>query len=301
MAKGKAVTSSPIKVFIIRTMIRIFSVLPKLVGEWIGSLFASISRLTKSRAYTTTKTNVEQCLPELTDEQRQKIIQQSLAHTGRLFSEAAKIWCKDNAESWLDNIYGEEAVKATLNSGKGVLITGAHIGNWEAALYYLGSRYTFHCMYRPPRQLEMDEVICKGRCKNQTTMVKGNSRGVMHLIEVLQAGEVAAILSDQEPGRRAGIFVPFFGKPALTMTLVQKVQQKSHAEVYQIAAIRNEKGKFDVYLEPLNMEPGLDELAYASNLNQHLEAMIRRFPEQYQWSYKRFKTTEDGSKNIYRQ
>lgn len=301
MAKGKAVTSSPTKVFIIRTMIRIFSVLPKFVGVWIGSLFAGISRWTKSRAYTTTKTNLEQCLPELTDEQRQKIIQQSLAHTGRLFSEAAKIWCKDNAESWLDNVYGEEAVKATLNSGKGVLITGAHIGNWEAALYYLGSRYTFHCMYRPPRQLEMDEVICKGRCKNQTTMVKGNSRGVMHLIEVLQAGEVAAILSDQEPGRRAGIFVPFFGKPALTMTLVQKVQQKSKAEVYQIAAIRNEQGKFDVYLEPLNMEPELDELAYASKVNQHLEKMIRRFPEQYQWSYKRFKTTEDGSKNIYRQ
>ncbi|WP_018623648.1 lysophospholipid acyltransferase family protein [Kangiella aquimarina] len=300
MAKGKAVTSSPTKVFLIRSMIRIFSVLPIFVGRWIAYLFAKISRWSKSRAYVTSKTNIGLCLPELTKEQQQEIIHQSLINTGRLFTEAAKVWCKKDAEKWLDNIYGEEAVKATLESGKGVLITGAHLGNWEVALYYLGSRYKFHCMYRPPRQLEMDEVICKGRCKNETTMVKGNSKGVLHLIDVLQQAEVAAILSDQEPGRRAGVFVPFFNHPALTMTLVQKVQQKSNAEVYQIAAIRNETGKFDIHLEPLNMDPNLDELIYAEKVNQHLENIIRRFPEQYQWSYKRFKTTEDGSKNIYR-
>lgn len=300
MAKGKAVSSSPTKVFLIRSMIRLLSVMPKFFGRGVGSLFATISRWNKSRAYTTSKTNISLCLPQLSAEQQEEIIQQSLAHTGRLFSEAAKIWCRSDAENWINNIYGEEQVKATLSQGKGVLITGAHIGNWEVALYYLGSRYRFHCMYRPPRQLEMDEVICKGRCKNSTTMVAGNSRGVMHLIESLKAGEVAAILSDQEPGHRAGVFVPFFGKPALTMTLVQKVQQKSGAEVYQIAAIRNQKGTFDIHLEPLDVNPEMDELIYAEKVNQHLENIIRRFPEQYQWSYKRFKTTEDGSKNIYR-
>jgi len=300
MAKGKAVTSSPAKVFLIRVFIRLCSIMPKQAGRWLGKQFAAVSTRRKNRAYSTSVTNVAVCLPELDQEQQQKIVYESLVNTGQLFAEAAKIWCQSNPEWWIDNIYGEKAVKETLNQGKGVLITGAHIGNWEAALYYLGSRYNFHCMYRPPRHLEMDKVICKGRCKNSTTMVKGNSKGVMHLIDVLQQGSVAAILSDQEPGRRAGIFVPFFGKPALTMTLIQKVQQKSNAEVYQIAAIRNATGRFDIHLEPLHMDPSLDELAYATEVNQHLEAMIRRFPEQYQWSYKRFKTTVDGSKNIYK-
>ncbi|MHC9511894.1 lysophospholipid acyltransferase family protein [Kangiella sp. M94] len=300
MAKGKAVTSSPTKVFFIRAMIRLFSIMPRFIGRWVGRLFAQVSRWTTSRAYTTSKTNIGVCLPELTEQQQQAIVHESLTHTGRLFSEAAKVWCKENNEAWIANIYGEDQLKETLSQGKGVLITGAHIGNWEVALYYLGSRYKFHCMYRPPRQLEMDEVICKGRCKNSTTMVAGNSRGVMCLIESLKAGDVAAILSDQEPGRRAGVFVPFFGKQALTMTLVQKVQQKSDAEVYQIAAIRNQQGSFDIYLEPLNMDSGMDELEYSTKINQYLEQTIRRFPEQYQWSYKRFKTTEDGSKNIYR-
>lgn len=123
MAKGKAVTSSPTKVFLIRSMIRIFSVLPVFVGRWIAYLFAKVSRWTKSRAYITSKTNIELCLPELTKEQQQEIIHQSLVNTGRLFTEAAKVWCRKDAEKWLDNIYGEEAVKATLESGKGVLIT----------------------------------------------------------------------------------------------------------------------------------------------------------------------------------
>lgn len=143
MAKGKAVTSSPTKVFLIRSMIRIFSVLPVFVGRWIAYIFAKVSRWTKSRAYVTSKTNIELCLPELTKEQQQEIIHQSLINTGRLFTEAAKVWCRKDAEKWLDNIYGEEAVKATLESGKGVLITGAHLGNWEVALYYLAVAISF--------------------------------------------------------------------------------------------------------------------------------------------------------------
>lgn len=299
MAKGKTVKSNPGKVFLIRTLIRLFSIVPKFVGYWVANLFAHLSRWSNSRAYSTSKTNIALCLPELTLEQQKTLVHKSLVHTGRLFSEAAKIWCGKQPESWIDNIYGEEQVKAILSEGRGVLITGAHIGNWEAALYYLGSRYRFHCMYRPPRQLEMDEVICKGRCKNSTTMVKGDSKGVLHLIKVLQQGDVAAILSDQEPGRRAGVYVPFFSVPALTMTLVQKVQQKTAAQVVQIAAIRNEKGRFDIHLEPLDLDPNLDELKYAEHVNQYIEKIIRRYPDQYQWSYKRFKTTEDGSKNIY--
>jgi KDO2-lipid IV(A) lauroyltransferase len=238
-------------------------------------------------------------MSDLTDKRRNLIALESLKHTGLLFFEAAKIWKKCKGEQYISNIFGEEKVKQTLAQGKGVLITGAHIGNWEVALHYLGSRYPFHCMYRPPRQQEMDEVINHGRCKNSTTMVKGDSRGVMHLIKILKAGEVAAVLSDQEPGRRAGVFVPFCGKDALTMTLVQKIQQKSDAALFQIAAIKNETGAYDVHLEPLDIDSNQEEACYAEAVNESLASMIKRYPAQYQWSYKRFKTTECGRPNPY--
>ncbi|NVK21704.1 MAG: lysophospholipid acyltransferase family protein [Kangiellaceae bacterium] len=300
MAKGKVVQSDAKKVALIRGALRLFAWLPLSVGRALGSAMMKFGKLTNSRAYRTTKTNIETCLPELTDKQQQELINKSLQSTGSLFAEVAKTWVKPQSIQWVDNIYGLEQVSASLQNGKGVLFTGAHVGNWEVALYFLGDQFTFNCMYRPPRQLEMDEVISKGRSQNETKMLRGDLKGVMQMIKALKQGEVAALLSDQEPGRKSGIYVPFFGKKALTMNLVQKMQQKSGAELYQIAAIRNQQGRFDIYMEPIKIDVEQDEKSYAEQINLTLEAMIKRFPEQYQWSYKRFKSTEDGSPNIYK-
>ena len=299
VAKGKPVESNPTKVKIICTMIGFFAAMPKFVGKAFAWLFAHCAKLFNTRSFNTSMTNLKLCMQDLTDKERKQMAFKSLKHTGLLFFEAAKIWKKCKGEQYIERIYGEDKVKAVLSEGKGVLITGAHIGNWEVALHYLGSRYPFYCMYRPPRQQEMDDVINHGRCKNNTTMVRGDSRGVMQLIKILKSGEVAAVLSDQEPGRRAGVFVPFCGKDALTMTLVQKIQQKSDAELFQIAAIKNKSGRYDVHLEPIDIDLSMSEEDYAKKVNQCLESMIRRYPEQYQWSYKRFKTTECGRPNPY--
>ncbi|GAA0208328.1 lauroyl acyltransferase [Kangiella japonica] len=299
-SKGKVVESKPVKVKIICAIIELFANLPDFIGRLFAWLFAQSSKLFKTRGYRTSLTNLEICLPELELKQRKVLAIKSLKHTGRLFFEASKIWRKCQGERYIDNVFGDEAVKACLAQGKGVLFTGSHIGNWEVALYYLGSNYKFHCMYRPPRQQEMDEVISGGRCQNSTAMVRGDSRGVMHLIKILKAGEVAAVLSDQEPGRGAGVFVPFCGKNALTMTLVQKIQQKSGAELFEVAAIKNAEGLYDIHLKPVKIVQDIDEFEYATEVNKHLEQTIRRYPEQYQWSYKRFKTTEDGGPNPYR-
>ena len=300
MAKGKVVQSDPKKVALIRGVLRFFAFLPLPLGRALGVWIMKLGKLTNSRAYRTTKTNIEICLSELDKQQQKQLINGSLRSTGFLFAEVAKTWIKPQSIQWVDNIYGLEQVQASLQNGKGVLFTGSHIGNWEVALQFLGSQFTFNCMYRPPRQLEMDEVISSGRSQNNTKMLRGDLKGVMQMIKALKSGEVAAVLSDQEPGRKSGIFVPFFGKKALTMNLVQKMQQKSDADLYQIAAIRNKKGMFDIHMPPINIDIAQSEAVYAEQINTKLETMIKHFPEQYQWSYKRFKTTEDGSANIYK-
>ncbi|GAA4346487.1 lauroyl acyltransferase [Kangiella taiwanensis] len=299
--KGKAIQSDPLKVKVICTLMSFFAAMPSFVGSGFAKLFAMCSRLFKTRAYSTSMMNLNLCLLDKAPSERKRIAYESLKHTGKLFFEASKIWRKCQGERFIGSVKGEDKVRDCLEQGKGVLITGAHIGNWEVALYYLGSRFPFHCMYRPPRQKEMDEVINVGRCQNDTTMVKGDSRGVMHLIKVLKNGEVAAVLSDQEPGRRAGVFVPFCGKDALTMTIVQRIQQKSGSDLFQIAAIKNEHGLYDIHLIPIDIDSEQDEVSYARDVNGHLEAVIRQNPEQYQWSYKRFKTTACGGPNPYQQ
>lgn len=298
-SKAKVVESDPFKVKIICFLISCFAVMPAFVARGFAWLFAHCSKIMGTRGYKTTCINLAMCLPALSQKERKRLAIKSLKHTGQLFFEASKIWRKCQCEQYIKNIHGEALVKEKLEQGQGILMTGAHIGNWEVALYYLGSRYSFHCMYRPPRQLEMDEVINHGRCKNGTTMVKGDSRGVMHLIQMLKQANVAAVLSDQEPGRGSGVFVPFCGKEALTMTLIQKMQQKSGAALFQIAAIKNDQGSYDIHLEPIEISTELDAEAFAGAVNTQLTGMIKRYPEQYQWSYKRFKTTECGRPNPY--
>lgn len=299
-SKGKPVQSDPFKVKLICSFISFFSTMPAFIGKGFAWVFAVCSKLFNTRSYATSIKNLRICCPENTEQEQKAIAFASLKHTGKLFFEVAKIWRKCQGERFIGTVYGEEFVKARLEKKQGVLFTGSHIGNWEVALYYLGSRFSFHCMYRPPRQQEMDEVINVGRCQNDTTMVKGDSRGVMHLINSLKSGEVAAVLSDQEPGRRAGVFVPFCGKEALTMTIVQRIQKKSDACLFQVAAIKNDNNLYDIHLIPIDIDINATEEEYAIEVNKQLEVLIKKYPEQYQWSYKRFKTTECGGPNLYR-
>ncbi len=263
------------------------------------SFMARLAMLFNSRSYYVSKVNIGICYPDRSQAWQKKLAKESLIHTFKIAPEIAKAWLRPCIEDWLDQVYGADKIKQDIANGQGILITGSHIGNWEVALFYLGKTFDFTCMYRKPRYQELDEIICKGRCKNTTAMVPGDSKGLREFLKVLKDCKVAALLSDQEPGGNTGVFVPFFGKKAKTMNLIQKVQKKANAKIYQIAAIQKPCGKYDIFLPVVDIDPELSEQEYSEKLNLELEKMIRDYPEQYQWSYKRFKTTEDGSKNPY--
>lgn len=295
----KASESSPIKVRLIYGLMWTFAKLPLWFSQVFMSLLARLAILINSRAYHVSKINISICFPELSEKEQQALVKKSLSHTFKIAPEIAKAWFKSDINNWIENVYGVESIQQDLAQGKGILITGSHIGNWEVALYYLGANFKFSCMYRKPRQQELDQVMTKGRGKNKTKMLPGNGKGLREFLKALKAGEMAALLSDQEPGTDTGLFVPFFGKKAKTMDLIQSMQKRTAAKVYQVAAIKNENGKYDIYLPELEINPELSMDEYATQLNLELESFIKKFPEQYQWSYKRFKTTEDGSPNPY--
>lgn len=291
--------SNPVKARVLYGLIWVFSKLPLSFSQALMSAFARLAILLNSRSYHVTKVNVGICFPELSEKEQQNLIKKSLIHTFRIAPEIAKAWLKPTIGSWIENVYGDKSIREDLSDGKGILITGSHLGNWEVALYYLGSNFDFSCMYRKPRQQELDDVMTRGRGKNDTKMLPGNGKGLKAFLKALSSGEVAALLSDQEPGNDSGVFVPFFGHTAKTMDLIQSMQQRSGASVYQVAAIKKDNGKYDIYLPKVEINADLSTEEYAAQLNLELEALIKKFPEQYQWSYKRFKTTEDGSPNPY--
>lgn len=289
--------SNPLKAKLIMALLWVFAKIPFWLSKPIMRFFAFFARLLNSRSYHVSLVNIAKCLPSLDLSEQKKLAKKSLIHTFELAPEIAKSWMGDDVSYMIGRVYGEELARQAQESGKGVFITGSHIGNWEVGLFYLGKTFDFTCMYRQPRHKELDSILVSGRGKNNTTMVPGNAAGLKSVMKALKQQEVVTLLADQEPGDK-GLFVPFFGEPAKTMDLIQKIQKRTDAEVFEVAAIKN-GSLYDIYFKPFEMDVNLSPVEYATLLNKKLEETIRQNPEQYQWSYKRFKSTPDGSPNPY--
>ena len=124
-------------------------------------------------------------------------------------------------------------------------------------------------------------------------MASADQSGILKLQRALKKGQLIGILPDQDPGQDGGITAPFFNNPVNTMTLLVKLAKKHNAQVLMFWANRLDNGKgFDLNLEPLDLKLSSDNLLKQVTLmNSAIEELVKRFPEQYMWSYRRFKST----------
>ena len=108
------------------------------------------------------------------------------------------------------------------------------------------------------------------------------------------------MLPDQVPPAAAGCYADFFSRPALTMNFAARVIEAEQTMVIVGIALRNAAGGFDIELTDVTQRlGGLDEQASCAEMNLIIEELVRRAPEQYQWSYKRFKRPPVGLEGIY--
>jgi KDO2-lipid IV(A) lauroyltransferase len=145
-------------------------------------------------------------------------------------------------------------------------------------------------MYRPPKLAWLEPLMQAGRMRDNARTAPATAAGVRQLMKALKIGEATAILPDQAPGAGEGIWAPFFGRPAYTMTLLPRLAMSANATVLFFFAERLSWGRgFVVHIFPMQGGFSGDKLHDAALLNQNVEALIARAPGQYLWSYKRYK------------
>lgn len=283
-----------------RLFVTLASCLPlriaRLIGKWVGD----IAWYTKSQGAHITRINLELCFPQMDSKQREALAHASLQNWGMTIFEIPIIWRKGvKALDLIGAVNGEEKVREQLASGKGTIIVSPHLGNWELTGLWVSSLGPTTILYQPPRQADLEDIIREGRGQGGATLVPTNLRGVSALIKALKKGELTGILPDMEPDESGGIFAPFFGIPALTMTLTHNLQQRSGAGLLLAFARRTPTG-FDMeILEPdASLSDENPEIAVAA-LNHLVERSVLIAPEQYQWEYKRFKTSPEGRTRRY--
>ena len=282
-------------------LIRMIGLLPRRLLQVLGRLFGLWLFYGWSKSRRITEINLARCFPNNAAATNDRLTRESLIATCQTALETPAVWCKDGKRllTWIDNQFGKEYLETALANDKGVLLLVPHIGNWE--LYnalYSETVGQFTALFKPPKLQAMARIIERVRMRYGNQMVPTTPRGLARLFKTLKEGGTVVVLPDQVP--QTGFFVPFFDQPAFTDRLAHRLALKSGATPILVALTRNDRGRFDVHYRPV---PGLsqhDEVLALTGLNAAVEDLVRQYPTQYQWEYKRFKKQPNGLRNPYK-
>jgi len=295
------------KITLLRIFIRFLGFLPLPLLRALGASAGWLLYRIPNRERENARVNIRMCFPELTEEQRDELLLATLRENAITLLEMPSVWY-GRTESWLKRLdMGSvpDDICRLMQQGKGVvvalIVAMPHLGNFEISAHFFGSLGKATGLYRPPRKQGLESLMLEGRNRpGQNRMVATDRAGIKALHQALSRGEIIVILPDQQPKSRkggAGVFAPFFGVPALTMTLVSRFARKSGAPVYFIGFVRQEgSAKYRVIGQEGDPAIGGADLeTSAAALNAGVEALVRQYPEQYQWTYRRFREQPDGS------
>jgi KDO2-lipid IV(A) lauroyltransferase len=194
---------------------------------------------------------------------------------------------------------GDPLVEEALARGRGVLFLTPHLGCFEVTAQAYAERFgplhgPITVMYRPARKAWLRPLVDTARTRPGLAAAPATLAGVRQMIRALRRGEAVGLLPDQVPPADMGVWAPFFGRPAYTMTLAARLVRQTGATPLLAWGERLPRGRgYVVHLarfdEPL---PEVDDAQAesAAVVNRAMERLIRQRPQQYLWGYDRYKT-----------
>lgn len=289
-----------IKYLFARGFLAICAALPLGVVQALAAWVGSISSRLPTRARATTRVNLKLCFPDLDEKARARLARESLQETTKTAFEMGKswLWPVERAVGLITEIQGKEIFEAARAEGKGVIILAPHLGNYEVLGQYIVMQGPTTFMYQPPKIPQFDSLIKASRQRGEGKVAPTSRQGVAQVLKALREGEMVGILPDQEPPEGSGEFAPFFGVPALTMTLVSGLVSRTGARVTAAIAKRLENGRgYRVIFKQVDGDIYSADIPRSlAALNAAVESCVREAVTQYQWEYKRFKRRPDGSR-----
>ena len=273
----------------------LLAMLPLTWLQKIGHLLGLSFWYFKGRMARVTMENIELCFPNMSPEDKIRLARNSLVNTGKTTLETIFMW-KASHRGCLGKIAAienEEIVSSALAKGNGLVFIIPHLGNWELINHYLGSKYSLTHMSLPFRHPGINELITQYRARSGTKFVEANQSGIKAQLQVLRSGGAVGTMPDQEPAVHTGSFSTFFGNDALTSELISGYVNKTDAKTVLAYCQRNGE-HFHVIFHEIDMTADVSQ-----SMNKAIENVILEVPEQYLWSYKRFRTRQAGEPERY--
>lgn len=247
--------------------------------------------------------NLELAFPEKTAAERERILRRLYRNLGWLLGEFCQMrkYTRENTQSFL-RYEGLEHYLAARGRGKGVLIVTGHLGAWELSSYY--HSLMGHPMGMVIRRLDnakVDRLVNGIRCLHGNKVLHKDdfARG---LLAAMRQGETVGILMDTNMTPPQGVFVPFFGREACTASGLARVARKTGAAVLPGFMVWEEAEQryvlrfgVEIPVQVTEDDEG-DAVANTARFTAVIEDWVRRYPDQWLWVHRRWKTRPDGTR-----
>lgn len=215
-------------------------------------------------------------------------VRRAVAEAGKLVGEAPRLWFGAPVRMEWE---GAELIDAARAEGRGVIFLTPHLGCFEATAQGYAQRYgPITVLYRPARQPWLRELVDTARSRANLATAPTTLSGVRQMLKALRAGQAIGLLPDQVPPQGLGVWAPFFGRDAYTMTLPARLAQQSGARLLLAWGERLAWGRgYRIRLRAWEGELPGDAQAAATQTNAGMEQLVRECPQQYLWGYARYK------------
>jgi Kdo2-lipid IVA lauroyltransferase/acyltransferase len=286
--------------------IKLLGILPRPFARAFAIAISQLVYLFHVRLRRVGMRNLQMAFPEKSEKERKRILRAEFTSLGRQLAELCQFprYTPENVDDVV--VYEQlENYERAYARGKGVLFLTAHFGGWElSAFAHSLHGHRVNIVMRP-----MDNPYLDGMLQSYRTMhgnkVVPKDDFVRGLLAAMKAGETVGILMDTNMTPPQGVFVDFFGIPACTASGLARIALRTDAAVVPGFTIWDESlRKYRLRFDPaLELERTGDlEADIVTNTQQFtkvIEDYVRKYPEQWLWVHRRWKTRPPGQKPLY--
>lgn len=281
-------------------LMRLSVFLPVQIQVWLGNLLGKLMWFFAKERMRIARRNLEMCFPEWSEKRREQLLRQTMQTMGMMPIETALSWWgTDKALAKRVEYIGLEHLEAAKARGKGVILLTGHFTSMELGGRLVILRQPTYVMFRELKAPLFNSVMLKYRnLHGEGIILQADMRG---MLRALKKNKVVWYAPDQDFGRRNSVFATFFGVQAATVPATARIAKMSGASVLPYVPRRLPDGRYQIEFSPvLEHFPTGDELADAQRINDWVEVQVRKYPEQYLWVHRRFKTQPEGKGLLYK-
>lgn len=282
-------------------LIKFLSRQPIQLGRFFARMLAGfLTSFQLSKISKIISLNIQIAFPNMDQQQRQQLTKKAIQNELTSYFEFLSIWGSSNQRNIqrIQNVYGEQYLHEALAEKKGIVLIVPHFGTWEVMNAWLSQYTEMTILYKPVKNPDADRFVREARSREQAHLVPTDESGVRQIFKALKQGGTTAILPDHTPDH-GGEMINYFDIPLASSSLSAKLIQKTKAKALLIYTMRNDQDGFDMYIEPI--DPQIYQGSAEDGtliIHQTLEQLIKRYPDHYHWSYKRFSANKE-LKRIY--